>query len=252
MSSLRRIDRNMKIYFAGTASYPELTQRFDIPYILESFYYFRDWQKEYIKTRKEFLLDSGAFTFMQNTSKKIEWEDYIDKYANFIIINNIKNYFELDIDNVVGYTKVMQLRKRLENITNTQCIPVWHKSRGIKEYERLCNEYPYVAIGGIVSGEIRPEHYPAFIPMIKKAHDLGTKVHGLGFTRTSLLPKYHFDSVDSTSWTSGCRFGSLVKYRDGRLYTYGKQQGKRAKTEMVHINNLKEWIKFQKYAEANL
>ena len=60
-----------------------------------------------------FLLDSGAFTFMNN-SKSVDFDLYLDKYIDFIIEKNIKYFFELDIDSIVGYKKVLQLRERLE------------------------------------------------------------------------------------------------------------------------------------------
>lgn len=242
----------MKIYLAGTAPFPELTQRFEIPYLLESFYYFKDWQLQYMRGCKDFLLDSGAFTFMQAQKKIVVWEDYVEQYAYFIKKNKIQKYFELDIDSVVGYKKVVEYRKRLEAITGSQCIPVWHKGRGFGEFEQMCDEYSYVAIGGIVAGEIKQKDYPIFTPMIKKAHKLGAKIHGLGFTSIRLLPKYHFDSVDSTSWTSGCRFGSAYRFNNGRLDLYKGGHGQRAKRELTNENNLSEWIKFQKYAEVYL
>lgn len=182
------------------------------PYILESFYYADETTEKLIPFFGDFLLDSGAFTFMQNSKKAVEWEEYIERYAAFINRNNVEKYFELDIDSVVGYDKVFEYRKKLEKLTNRQTIPVWHKSRGAAEYKRHCEEYPYVAIGGYVIKELKPKDFAAFPAMIKLAHDNGAKVHCLGFTALDLLPKYHFDSVDSTAWTTGNRFGYVYEF----------------------------------------
>ena len=38
------------------------------------------------------------------------------------------------------------------------------------------------------------------------------KIHALGFTSISGLEKYHFDSVDSTSLTTGNRFRMLYHF----------------------------------------
>lgn len=122
----------MKIFLAGT--YSENKNAEDVlqsMYNLESFYYIKPWQYEMVHRSKMFLLDSGAFTFF-SSGKKIDWDEYIEKYANFIKEHDVSYFFELDIDSLIGYESVKQYRKKLERLTNRQCIPVWHKSRGMK------------------------------------------------------------------------------------------------------------------------
>lgn len=62
------------------------------------------------------MLDSGAFTFMRGNAK-VDWADYIKRYAEFINKYDVKYFFELDIDNIVGYEKVLEYRKLLERLT---------------------------------------------------------------------------------------------------------------------------------------
>ena len=64
---------------------------------------------------------------------------------------------------MVGYKKVKQIRAKLERLTGKQSIPVWHLSRGMDEFRGICKDYGYVAIGGIVSGEITKDKYKALI-----------------------------------------------------------------------------------------
>lgn len=223
------------------------------PYILESFYYTDADTERLLPYFGDFLLDSGAFTFMQNNKSHVDWNEYIKRYAEFIVKNNIEKYFELDIDSVVGYKEVLQYRKRLEKLTGRPCIPVWHKTRGMQEFNKMCEEYNYVAIGGIVAKEIKQEHYKVFPAMIKKAHTFGSKIHGLGFTNLSWLPRCHFDSVDSTAWTTGNRFGFVYKFDGKTMQKIDAPKGKRlADSRKIALINYTEWIKFQKYAERNL
>lgn len=223
------------------------------PYILESFYYTDEDTERLLPFYGDFLLDSGAFTFMQNSKVCVDWDEYIERYASFIKRNKIEKFFELDIDTVVGYDKVKKYRDKLENLTEKRSIPVWHKSRGIAEFRRMCNEYDYVSIGGIVSKEIKPEHYKLFPAMIKEAHERGCKIHGLGFTNLAWLPKCHFDSVDSTAWTTGNRFGFVYKFDGSTMHKIQKPEGSRiADARGAALWNYIEWIKFQRYAEENL
>jgi hypothetical protein len=176
------------------------------------------------------------------------------KYAKELINRNkVEKFFELDIDSVVGYDRVLEFRSKLEKLTNKPVIPVWHTSRGIENYKRMCDEYSYVAIGGIVSKEIKPEHYKALPVMIKEAHKRNAKIHGLGFTSLEWLPKCPFDSVDSTAWTTGNRFGFVYQFNGKTMIKHDVPKGKRlADSRKVAEINYLEWIKFQKYAEKHL
>lgn len=221
--------------------------------ILESFYYVDDWIIKLIPKLKNFMLDSGAFTFMMSHKGDVDWNQYLKDYADFINEYDIKLFFELDIDSIVGYEKVVEMRKWLEAATGKKPIPVWHKSRGKEEFLKMCDEYDYVAIGGIVSKEITRQEYKYFPWFINEAHKRGAKIHGLGFTNLEGIRKYHFDSVDSTSWTTGNRFGAIYRFNGTTMEKFGKKDGQRLKdSRAVAVNNFNEWVKFQRYAERNL
>lgn len=241
----------MKVFLAGTGKVAKWQEIFESPYILESFAYFDDRQKRQLQTAKMFLLDSGAFTFLNNSKDgKVDFDAYLEQYVKFINENGIQHFFELDIDPIVGYDKVKEYRRILERKTGKRCIPVWHKSRGLDDFRATAKEYDYMAIGGIVTKEIKRSEYGVFTPLLNIAHGHGCKVHGLGFTNTELLYKYKFDSVDSTSWCGGTRFGLAYRF-NGRNMKYEKSGNKRIKSE-VNRHNLREWIKFQKYADCYL
>lgn len=223
------------------------------PFILESFFYADADTERLLPYYGDFLLDSGAFTFMQGKGGSPNWDEYVERYADFINRNGIKKYFELDIDVVVGYDRVKEIRRKLERLTNRPSIPVWHVSRGLDDFKRMCDAYGYVAIGGIVSKEITPDKYGALPLLITEAHKRGAKIHGLGFTALEWLKKCHFDSVDSTAWTTGNRFGYLY-YFDGQ--TMKKKDAPDGyhlgDSRAAALKNYTEWIKFQKWAETHL
>lgn len=245
-------------FLAGAESRPWVfEQAADIikhkPFILESYYYIDKDTEKLLPLFGDFLLDSGAFTFMQNSKSQVDWRSYIKGYADFINRNNIEKYFELDVDSVVGYEKVLDFRKELEDLTGRPSIPVWHSNRGKDEFLKACEEYGYVALGGIVGMEWKVEAEKYMPWFIREAHKRGAMIHGLGYTKLTKLNKYHFDSVDSTAWTTGNRFGYAYKFKNGQITKIEVPAGSRiSDSRKLALNNYIEWVKFQKYALTQL
>jgi len=225
--------------------------------LLESFFYLRGntTYHELLPYYKNFLLDSGAFTFMQGVKGKVDWDGYLEEYAAYINKHNIMRFFELDIDSLVGIKEVERLRSKLEKLTNKQPIPVWHISRGKDYFFKICDAYKYVAIGGIVTKEIPTKKYEPLFPwFIQQAHQRGCKIHGLGYTNIKGLHKYHFDSVDSTTWLYGNRGGYVYLFNPltGMMDRIQSETGARLSARDAAIHNFNEWVKFQKYARIRL
>lgn len=250
----------MKIYLAAISSAKELFYGHkEAQYLLMSFLEAGELNLAKLGT-KQLLLDSGAFTYLNSKKNaKLDWDKYIEEYADFINKHNIDLFFELDIDPIVGLCEVERLRMKLEKITNKQCIPVWHKSRGLEYWKQMCKVYNYVAIGGIVTKEIKQTEYKIFAPLLKIARENKCLVHALGFTRSRELHKYKFYSVDSTNWlTARFHIYYLFNERMGLMEAKRKNKGEiklRVRKEKMNEYNLmqiNEWVKFSKYAESNL
>lgn len=157
---------------------------------------------------EEVLIDSGAHSFQ--FGKKVDFLEYTKQYAEFIKKfdrPNVIGYFEMDVDNVIGYDKVLELRKILENVSD-KIIPVWHRNRGIEDYKKMCKQYSgkIVAITGFANKEIRDEQYIMFLKYAKKYN---CKLHCLGMTRKKILDKVPFDYVDSSSWKQSGLYGRI-------------------------------------------
>ena len=244
----------MKLFLAGLESiYSCLrNETKNVKYVLQSFYYVVPWEIPYIQQHwNQVLVDSGAFTFMNSCKGNVDFNGYIDKYIKFINENDIKYFFELDIDSVVGYQEVLRIRNKIEQQTMKKCIPVWHKSRGKEEFKRMCNEYDYVAIGGLVTKEIKPREYQYLKWFTDYAHQHNCKIHGLGFTGQKAI-NYGFDSVDSTSWKTASRFGTLYKFDGEKIIDISIKSSRMKQEKYVQgeKNNLYEWIKYQKYLDS--
>lgn len=177
--------------------------------ILSSFFYCRNIPEitERIPKMRDFMLDSGVFSFI-NSGKRVDYDRYIHEYSDFIKAYNIKNYVELDIDQLVGVKETRKLRDKLENLVGWRSIPVWHTIRGKDSFLRDCQEYPRICLGFYLTEGLPAALTEKYTPwFIDAAHSHDCRIHGLGFTKTYALPRFHFDSVDSSTWSFGQRYG---------------------------------------------
>lgn len=241
-----------KIYLtAGSLDGRTYQQIHKSKYILGSFYYWKNTNIKEEFPNSKILLDSGVFTmFNKKKPSKKELEKYSDDYINYINRYNINDYVELDLDVFYPYDYILYLRHKLEQYTGRKCIPIWHHSRGKEEFIKMCKEYDYAGIGGIVSKEAIKNYKHLYKDLNKLALSYGCRLHAMGFTPTKNLAKYGFYSCDSTSWTSGGRFGTVYKFRKDSLISFKKPLNVRAKNHKTITNhNLIEWIKYQEYCD---
>lgn len=181
---------------------------------LMSYYYLRDdisFAEKVRDASELIMIDSGAHSFQKG--KKVKWDEYTHQYAQFIKSfdrPNVIGYFEMDVDNLIGYDKVKQLRRVLEVESghSDKIIPVWHKNRGVSEFKQMCRERSgkVIAITGFKNEDIQDHQYIAFL---KEAKKYDCKVHCLGMTRKVILDKVPFDYTDSSSWAQQAIYGKI-------------------------------------------
>lgn len=149
----------MRVYLASTYSGMDKQTREEViretnpKYILESFINGENKCADAMGTvgRENFLLDSGAYSYMNGRPVTLsDMDRYVNRYINFIKNNQVKYYFEIDVDNIFGLEQVENWRKKIELATGQRCIPVWHKGRGVEYFKQMCRDYSYIAIGGLV------------------------------------------------------------------------------------------------------
>jgi len=248
----------MIVYLAGTNKKQIESLQSPIS-VLESFAYMKKHNDTIdLLLANNFILDSGAFTFIGQNKKNVNWDQYTNEYIDFINKHKIKKYFELDIYSVIGIEKTEQLRNKIEKATGIQSIPVWHIFLGIDYYKKLCEEYSYIAIGASGRHDSKwtrtnPEKLNALVCYAKNKN---VKVHGLGYTCLKQLHIIPFHSVDSTTWLNAGKFGEYQKFTGSSIKKIQAgsigMKTKKGIIDAMNENNFNEWIKFQKYAENNL
>ena len=221
-------------------------------HILQSFAYNFNGVEKYYNECKSILLDSGAFTIMNAKNKKDNFNplEYTKKYAKHIKDNNIDLFFEMDIEGVYGFEVYRDCLHCLQDITGKEPIYVFHKWRGLNYFKELVKQKNYIALGDVSVGSGSREIYKFFSWFINEAHKNNCKVHGLAFTTLNDLNYMNFDSVDSSSWTSGSRFAHPFRFDGHKMKTYNcKRNNERQLTHnsIIRRHDYLEWKKLSQY-----
>lgn len=141
----------MELYLSGSMTNDEYTQMEEqgVLFLLQTFYEMKSWKEEKVNRTLNccdtFMLDSGAFTFM-NSGKKVHWKTYVDEYIEFINKYDIQHFIELDLYEVLGAEKTEKIRRYIEHHTGKKPIPVYHGTMPVSYFRMLCQKYPYVAV----------------------------------------------------------------------------------------------------------
>ena len=213
-------------------------------YMLMSFFYLNQEIFDKVCNKSdEVLIDSGAHTLQQNSTRN--FDSFLERYISFIKKNDnpkVIGYFELDVDNKIGYDRVKEYRDELEKVSD-KIIPVWHKNRGINDYIEMCERYSgkIVAITGFRNEDITDEQYLSFL---KVAIKYKCKLHCLGCTRKNILDKIPFYSVDSASWCYEAVFGRLLLDVQGHRRHLSRNNYREIQLD-VALNNFKVYQELQ-------
>ena len=221
--------------------------------VLFSYYYLANKDEKTIKdTLKYFksigtfiMIDSGAHSFFseeglsiahskKKKTKQTDFSVYAQNYCDWLkkFGKYIDIAVELDIDVLIGYKKVKEIRAILES-SGTPIMPVWHTSLGEAEWDNMIANYPYVGIGlGDAKSTKSILNVDFFVNKLVKAIKNKTKVHAFGMVRPNYMLKLPFYSVDSSSWNAGSRYGQLVGYDE-----------KNIKIVQKRVQNQKDFLK---------
>lgn len=253
-------------------------------YMLGSFFYIRQLAKkdrefnayiDYIHSDKckSFILDSGAFTLFTSQAGVRRWNDlkagklsmdeyvedmnvYLQEYASFVKRHNIKYYIELDIDRIIGYDRVKKMTAALEKAVGWKSIPVFNNLyRNRQDLDEMLDNYDYIAIATFNSRKDK-SIFKNIRGITRYANSKGVKVHGLALTGkkiTEEIPEFY--SIDSSSWQSGLRFGSIPVFDEktnSMKYIRPKKRMKELKVEIrreIAAYSLEQWKKYQLYLD---
>jgi len=185
--------------------------------ILIAYPYFSDKVKTILEKatgKYHLIVDSGAFSAW-NSGKEIK----LDEYCKFLdTLPKTMSYKAVQLD-VIGdgeksYTNLMKMRE-----DGYDPIPVFTRGESLERLDELYSLTDYVMLGGVAKGGTNKNYVKWFLENNKNR-----KAHLLGFTRIPFILKYKPYSVDSSSWASAVRYGSMSVYvGSGKMKRYKKQ-----------------------------
>ena len=174
--------------------------------VLLSFHYHRDTDvgalSRQLPPGSEIFADSGAYSAFSAGAvvKLADYKAWLSEHRRFIT-----TAATLD---VIGDPEATQRNTMKLNADGLKVIPVFHTGSPFARLEQLCEEYPYIALGGMVPfGNQVSTLGRWLIRCFKIGERYGTRFHGFGQTSPTLLSSLPFYSVDSSTWSAGVRFG---------------------------------------------
>lgn len=186
--------------------------------ILLSYWYHKNTDIEklikdnFAGVKPDIFADSGGFSAMTQGAQidVNEYAAWIKRYKHLF-----NTYANLDVIGNAGAT--LDNQHRLEDL-GVEPIPVFHVNEDWTQLESYIEQYPYIALGGMVP---YMRYTKKIMPWIIKAFKLaGDKsvFHGFGATSWEVIKDLPWYSVDSTTWMAGHRYGAQFVFAKGRLF----------------------------------
>lgn len=211
-----------------------LFERADVKNVLVSYHYIRKNPTltgellDQVRSRGGlFMTDSGAFSFLNDKSfdpTRFDWDSYVEEYA--IWLDNNKSFIfsacNLDVDLFVGANRVRRWNEtyfeKLGEEINTIYVAhpnVFGKGR-LDSFKEYCDQYSYVAVNEKMKDEVSSIYQTAKITK--------TCIHGLAWTKPTLLDDNPFFSVDSSSWVNYQKYGATPVFDGSNFKQYDNNE----------------------------
>lgn len=206
----------------------KLFKRAKVRNILISYHYIRKDPAltleilEYVKENKGlFMTDSGVFSFLGDKNfdaASFDWRAYLEEYTDWLHRHSeyVFSACNLDMDLVLGHDLIKEWNEEffepLEEKMNI--IYVAHQvgvnpTAIVREYAK---KYDYIAVN---------ENLAAYVGEISTiARNENCCVHGLAWTKPTLLQDFPFFSVDSSSWVNYQKYGATIWFDGKNFFQY--------------------------------
>lgn len=142
-----------------------------------------------------------------------EYKEYRDNYIAYLLENKDKIDVYSNLD-VINNPKLTWENQKMLEAAGLKPIPVFHLGSPEKWLERYLKKYDYIALGGLV-----PNKTAVLVPILDRLFkkylldDKGfpkVKLHGFACTAFTLMNRYPWYSVDSTTCGKLAMYGHII------------------------------------------
>lgn len=211
----------MKIYLSWYADKNGYIDVWNIKYWLNTFpeMYKRKDLPTLITKVKDMFLDSWGFSIRIRWIKLNVW-DYV-KYikARWYKYQAIANMDTADVKETIENQKILEWE------TWFTILPVYHQSDfkewNIKMLEDYCSKYDYIALWWMAGTKWWKKEQELFLyTCFNIAKQTNTKIHWFWITSDTILWKFPFYSVDSTSRLEWVKYMQVSYFKNWKMKTY--------------------------------
>jgi len=167
------------------------------------------------------LVDSGAFSIW-NRGGSIKLSDYM-AFAHRLRQESTCGLRFVNLDVIPGEAGRRPTPEETRRAADTgwsnfmsmraeglPVLHVYHQHEHPSWLERLAAESDYIGISP--ANDVSVEERERWLDRVYSVIGTRVRTHGFGVTVTSLLSRYPFYSVDSTTWCVGAKYGNVLKF----------------------------------------
>jgi hypothetical protein len=226
-----------------------------VPNVLESYHYVG--KQQYVDAMRangaKVFIDSGAFS-AKSLGIDIDINAYCDYIKRNLDIIRVEDGAVMAsvLDGIGDPYKTLQNQLYME-AQGAKPLPCFHFGEDERYLEWYIERYPYITIGGMV--RTKAEDVMQWLDriwnryLVDGAGHPKLKVHAFGVTTISLMERYPWHSVDSSSWIQATAFGSIYTPEYGPVCVSEKSPSRQdmgrhfstfSEVEKVRLNQLLE------------
>lgn len=198
------------------------------PHILESYHYVgkQKFVDDMRRQGAKVFLDSGAFSAF-HLGVKIditEYCDYIKRNMDILRVEDgavMASVLDGIGDPLLTYQNQLEMERQ-----GAKPLPCFHFGEDERYLEWYVQNYSYITIGGMVG---RPtDDLVVWLDRMWSKHMVDgsgrprLKVHAFGITSVTIMERYPWYSVDSSSWIQAAAFGSIFTAKHGPIAVSSK------------------------------
>lgn len=155
--------------------------------------------------------DSGAFSAATSgvTIDREEYAAWLRRWGHWFT-----TYANLD---TIGDPEATWVNQQWFEDRGLSPLPVVHGGTDWAWLEHYAERYRYIGLGGLARKDIPATQYMPWVIECFRRAGPDVRFHGFGVTDWRAMSALPWESVDSTTWKAGHRFGRLVVFSRGKL-----------------------------------